>query len=128
VPVWVRFDWCTPMEIPSCWPKRSPSKGRSSRGRQWEGRVTSPSSLSSSSYLMPPPKDSGSEGDFSPRALAAARAALQAHLYLCSRSHSLWIWLASRLTASSGWGDPPWGAARVPKILHKNVYALRSRN
>jgi hypothetical protein len=85
-----RFGWRAPREIPACWSKRSLSKGRISRGREWERGGTSPSSSSSFSS-SPPPEDSGSEGVSSPPPPRCPRGRLgstprQSPLPLCSRS------------------------------------------
>jgi hypothetical protein len=41
VTVWGHFGQRTPMEIPACWLKRSPSEGRSSGGKKLGGEVGS---------------------------------------------------------------------------------------
>jgi hypothetical protein len=82
---------------------------------------------SSSSSSLPCPKYLVSEGVSSPRTLMAAPVALQVHLLcLCACCYSLLAWLASCLTASSG-RVPPRSATRIPKILHKNTYALKKQ-
>jgi hypothetical protein len=121
------FSQREPMETPACWLKRSPSEGRSSRGGEWGGGVTSASSMSLSSSSSSAPEDSGSEGVSSPRSLAAARVALQARLLcLCAHNHSLWTLLASHLTVSSG-KVTLHGATCVPKIKGKEKHACSEK-
>jgi hypothetical protein len=97
------FIWRTPTEIPTCWLKREPDKGWYLGGGERGEETISISSSSSSSSLG----DSDSEGDSSPRALAAAQAALLSCLLcFCAYHLSLSAWLASRLTASSGKETP----------------------
>jgi hypothetical protein len=86
---------------PACLRKMSSGEGRASRAENRE--VVSPPLLPPHPPLHPPSRIQAQRGVFSPRALDAVRATLQAHLIcLCAHNCSLSAQFASRLTASSG--------------------------
>jgi hypothetical protein len=64
--VWGRFGLRVPTVIPACLMKMSPSKGTTSRDREWGGGLTSLSSPSSSSSSSSSPRGFTFRGDVFP--------------------------------------------------------------
>jgi hypothetical protein len=107
------------VEIPTCCLKRSPGEGRLLGDGERGEEIISRSSSSA-------PEDHDSDGVSSPRALAAARAALLSCL-LCFLTHclSLSARLASHLATCSGKVTPAWVAMHTPKTLCINTTDIR---
>jgi hypothetical protein len=80
ISVRVYFGYRAPPMTPACLRKMSSSEGRSSRGGEWGGGVTSPSSSSFLPFTSSSSEDSNSEGVSSPHALTAVWAAFWARL------------------------------------------------